>query len=110
MSEKTTFHNEKAVLRIAAWTNAIAWVLLVLFMLRFSSDVSQIIANWPPQIPGGVFDRIVAYSGLFITPAIALFYFLLLRAVSEILYLGLDLFYGDVEDVEEIDVEGGEEK
>ena len=110
MSEKTTFHNEKAVLRIAAWSNAIAWVLLVLYLLNFGDDVRSIIVNWPLQMPPGIFERIVAYSGLLFKPAIALFYFLLLRSVSELLYLGLDLFYGEVEEVEEIDVEGEEEK
>jgi len=109
MSEKTTFHNEKAVLLIAAWTNAMAWVLLVLYLLNFGEDVRSIIANWPLQMPPGFFEQLVAYSGLLFKPAIALFYFLLLRGVSEILYLGLDLFYGNEEAVEMIDVEAKEE-
>lgn len=106
MSEKTTFHNEKAVLRIAAWTNAIAWVLLVLYLLNFSDDVRSIVASWPLQMPPGIFARIIAYSGLLFKPAIALFYFLLLRGVSELLYLGLDMFYYDIEDFEEIEADG----
>ena len=109
MSEKesTTFHNEGAVTRLALWTNIVSWILLVITMYSFGYTAFNIISNWAqiaPGLPESVWEKISVFaSQVFLDPLVGVFYFLVLRAVSQGLYLALDIFYQN--DVEIVEVE-----
>ena len=100
--EPKTFHNTNAVLRIALWTNIVAWIILALTLVTFGNQVYSIITNWASisiSLPPVLFDRISAFASLFLDSLLAgVFYFLVLRGVSAGLNLGLDIFCKDEED------------
>jgi hypothetical protein len=106
--EVLTFHNENAISRLSLWANIIAFTILVFALIGFAQDVYQIISNWKqilPGLPTNPFERIALFvSNVFMDPLIGVFYFLVLRGISQLLNLGLDLFYQGEE--EEIEVEG----
>jgi len=92
MKEQNTFHSQDAVLRISLWANIVSWIVLVLYLLNFSNDVVGLVQNWPPQLPSGVFEQIVAWAGLVSKPMFGVMYFLVLQGITQLLNLGLDLF------------------
>jgi hypothetical protein len=100
--EPQTFHNINAVLRIAMWTNIVAWIILALTLIAFGNQMYSIISNWASismSLPPALFDKISAFASLFLDSLFAgMFYFLVLRGVSLGLNLGLDIFYKDKED------------
>ena len=100
--EPQTFHNINAVLRIALWTNIVAWIILVLTLISFGNQMYSIIANWASismSLPASFFDKVSAFASLFLDSLFAgVFYFLVLRGVSMGLNLGLDVFYKDKEE------------
>jgi hypothetical protein len=106
--EVITFHNENAVSRISLWSNIIAYTILVFSLIAFAYQVSQLISNWSqiaPSLPANFFERIAIFvSNVFLEPLRGVFYFLVLRGVSQLLNLGLDLYYANVEDqiIEEV--------
>lgn len=106
--EPLTFHNTNTVLRIALWTNIIAWIILALTLITFGNQVYSIITNWASisaSLPAALFDKISAFASLFLDSLLAgVFYFLVLRGVSAGLNLGLDVFYKDQE--EDVQTEG----
>lgn len=100
-NEKTTFHNEDAVFRIAMWSNIISWVALVLALLLLISGVSELYAQWEAflmSVPE-TFQRVLILSRVIFTESIlsGVFAFLVLQGVSQGLYLAMD-FYMDAED------------
>ena len=99
-----TFHNTNAVLRIALWTNIVAWIILALTLITFGNQAYSIITNWASiaaSLPAALFDKISAFASLFLDSLLAgVFYFLVLRGVSVGLNLGLDIFCKDDEDEE----------
>ena len=107
MSEKetATFHNEDAVFRIAMWANIVAWLALVLSLLMFASTMYSIISQWAmvsQSLPPGFFEKIAAFAGVFSEPVLGgVFAFLVLRGLSQGLYLAMD-FYMDEEDEVEV--------
>jgi len=100
-----TFHNENAISRISLWSNIIAYTILVFSLLVFVQQAYQLITNWAqiaPGLPAGLFERIVIFiSNVFLEPVKGVFYFLVLRGISQLLNLGLDLYYANVEVQEE---------
>ena len=106
--ELKTFHSEGAILRISLWANIIAYTLLVFSLIAFAQQIYQLIINWAqiaPGLPESLFERIAIFvSNVFMEPLRGVFYFLVLRGVSQLLNLGLDLYYANVEDevVEEV--------
>jgi len=102
-NEALTFHNQDAVLRIALWANVIAWAVLVLYLINFANDISSIVQNWPIQMPPGFVGKLMAYAGILSKPVFGLMYFLALEGVSQLLYLGADIFFGK-EEIEIIEV------
>ncbi|MCP4141980.1 MAG: hypothetical protein GY755_17170 [Chloroflexi bacterium] len=110
MSEKesTTFHNEDAIFRIAMWSNIVSWIALALSLLTFSSTMYSIISNWAAvsqSLPPGAFEKIAAFAGVFSEPVMGgVFVFLVLRGLSQGLYLLMD-FYMDEEDDDDDDNE-----
>lgn len=111
-NEVTTFHNENAIFRIAMWANIVAWAALVLALLVFTNTMYSIIANWAmvsQSLPAGFYEKIAAFAGVFLDPLVGgVFVFLVLRGLSQGLYLLMDFyldgdeefFYEDDEDDE----------
>ena len=104
--EVLTFHNENAISRISLWANIIAYTILVFTLIAFAQQAYQLVTNWEQIVPGlpqNFFERIAIFvTNVFMDPLVGVFYFLVLRGISQLLNLGLDLFYADVE---EMDVE-----
>ena len=75
-------------------------------LMAFGQQAYQLISNWDqiaPGLPENFFERISIFvTNVFMDPLVSVFYFLVLRGVSQLLNLGLDLFYADAE---EMDVE-----
>ena len=105
-----TFHNEGAVSRISLWSNIIAYTILVFSLIAFAYQLYQLISNWAqiaPGLPENLFERIAIFvSNVFLEPLRGVFYFLVLRGISQLLNLGLDLFYKGAEEEEDMEVEG----
>ena len=105
--EVLTFHNENAVSRIAMWANIVAYTILAFAMITFIHQIYQLASNWSqivPSLPPNFFERIAVFvSNVFMDPMVGVFYFLVLRGVSQLLNLGLDLFYAGAEE-DEIDI------
>ena len=104
--EVMTFHNENAISRISLWANIIAFTILAFALISFIHQVYQLASNWAqiaPGLPANLFERIAVFvTNVFMEPMVGVFYFLVLRGLSQLLNLGLDIFYANVE---ELDVE-----
>ncbi len=104
-NEPMSFHNERAVMRVALWSNIIAWIILVFAMISFVYQLYQIVPNFSQilsNLPTNILERIAIFiTQVFYTPLVGVFYFLVLRAISQGLNLGLDIYYGK-EGTEEI--------
>ena len=105
--EVLTFHNENAISRISLWANVVAFTILVFALIGFAQQAYQLITNWDQiaqSLPPNFFERTALFvTNVFMEPMVGVFYFLVLRGVSQLLNLGLDIFYANVEerDVEE---------
>ncbi|MGD8404833.1 MAG: hypothetical protein PVJ21_14320 [Anaerolineales bacterium] len=108
-TEGMTFHNENAISRISLWSNIIGITILVFSLIGFANTAYSIISNWSQvvlSLPSSIFERIAVFaSQVFLEPLKGVFYFLALRGISQLLYLGLDLYYANVEDEDEDEVE-----
>lgn len=107
MSEKskeaTTFHGEATVMRLAMGANILSWLILVAYMLSFVNDLYQVITQWAQismSLPSDFLGQASAWSGFLRNPLDGLFYFVVLQGLAQVLYLGMDIFYGGEEDVE----------
>ena len=108
-NEIITFHNEGAISRISLWANIIGYTILVFGLTGFVYQVYDLSVNdaWT-QIGQGFreqpFQIVAAFATqIFMEPLKSVFYFLVLRGVSQLLNLGLELYYANIEetDVEE---------
>ncbi len=110
--ESLTFHNENAISRITLWANIIGYTILIFSLMGFAYDFYSIIQNWAQVVAGlppNLIERIAIFaSKVFLDPLIGVFYFLVLRGISQLLNLGLDLFY-KAEGGEAIEVEGAKQ-
>ena len=102
--EVMTFHNESAISRISLWSNIIGFTILLFSLLGFANTAYSIISNWSQvvlSLPPSLFERIAVFAGqVFLEPLKGVFYFLVLRGLSQLLNLGLDLYYADAEETE----------
>jgi hypothetical protein len=104
----TVFHNESGIHRIILWANVIGYVLLGFSLISFFGQAYELSTQWEgvqqafSQQPWQVINYF--FSQLLKEPLVGVFYFLVLRGISELLNLGLDLFYETEEEIE-IDVE-----
>ena len=102
--EAMTFHNESAISRISLWANIVAYTLLVFGLISFAQQIYQLTTNWAqiaPSLPPNFFERISIFiTNVFMDPLVSVFYFLALRGISQLLNLGLDLFYADAEEMD----------
>jgi len=112
-TEAITFHSESAISRISLWANIIGFTILVFSLMGFAYDFYNITQNWQQVVAGlptNIVERIAIFaSKVFLDPLIGVFYFLVLRGISQLLNLGLDLYYGDVEEEEEVVVSSEQE-
>lgn len=104
--EGLTFHNENAISRISLWANIIGFTILLFSLIGFANTAYSIIKNWDQvvmSLPSSVFERIAVFaSQVFLEPLKGVFYFLVLRGISQLLNLGLDIFYANTEEDEEV--------
>jgi hypothetical protein len=102
--ELMTFHSEGAVSRISLWANIIGYTILVFSLIAFAYQAYQLISNWSQiaaGLPTNLFERIAIFvSNVFLEPLRGVFYFLVLRGISQLLNLGLDIYYANVEEPE----------
>jgi hypothetical protein len=84
------FHNENAVLQIARWAKIVSWVMAVIYLLRFVSDMISVIAGGQYGFPTAIMDQILYVVSLLSTLFFGAFYFLVLQGVAQGLLLGLD--------------------
>jgi len=103
-NETMTFHNEGAISRISLWANIVGYTILVFTLIGFAQQAYSLITNWAqiaPGLPESFFERIAIFATqIFMEPLKGVFYFLALRGISQLLNLGLDLFYADAEIVD----------
>ena len=101
-TEGITFHNETAISRISLWANIIGFTILIFSLIGFANTAYSIISNWDQVIlslPPSLFERIAVFAGqVFLEPLKGVFYFLALRGISQLLNLGLDLYYANAEE------------
>jgi len=95
--ESMTFHNESAISHISLWANIIGFTILIFSLIGFANTAYSIISNWDQvvlSLPTSLFERIAVFAGqVFLEPLKGVFYFLVLRGVSQGLNLGLDIYY-----------------
>lgn len=91
-NEKVSFHSQEAVLRLAMIGNIVSWVVLAFYLLNFAGDVRTLAENWPLQLPNDFFSQLSTWIGFASTPIFGVFYFALLQGISQLLYIGLDLY------------------
>lgn len=103
-AEVITFHNESAISRISLWSNIIGFTILLFSLIGFSNTAYSIIKNWDQvvlSLPPSLYERIAVFAGqVFLEPLKGVFYFLVLRGLSQLLNLGLDLYYAVSEGME----------
>ena len=108
MNASDEFHTEEVVFSIGLWANVVAWLALALSLLVFANTAYSIASNWASvsqTLPPTAFGKISAFANLFLDPLTGgVFVFLVLRGLSQLLYLGLDLYYRDNEEDEEEDI------
>ena len=94
------FHNENAVLQIARWSKIVSWAMLVVYLIRFVSDLISVFGAGGFEFPTLPMDILLFVASLLSTPFFGGFYLLVLQGVAQGLYLGLDLFLKDETDEE----------
>lgn len=102
-NDKVSFHSQEIVLRLAMGANIVSWLVLAFYVVNFASDIRTLVQNWPLQLPNDFFAQLSTWVGFISTPVFGVFYFLMLQGISQLLYIGLDLYLelaGDEEDAE----------
>ncbi|PKN94599.1 MAG: hypothetical protein CVU44_05810 [Chloroflexi bacterium HGW-Chloroflexi-6] len=102
--ENQSLHSQNAVFRIALGANILAWLILAFYVINFMGDLQSVVQNWPLQMPPDLLQQIVAWSSLLSKPLFGAFYFFILQGISQLLYVGLDI-YLDLTDTGEEDEE-----
>lgn len=108
--EKVTMHSPKMISGLIITAEITGWVMLVLYLLSFASDMSSLAQNFAMAWPtSGVMDQLMFIAGIIFKPAIAAFYFLTMQGIAQLLALGVDIFYNTdveyetiIEEVEEV--------
>lgn len=95
------FHNENAVLQIARWAKIVSWAMVVIYLLRFISDMISVVGGGQYSFPTALMDQILYVVSLLSTLFFGAFYFFVLQGIAQGLYLGLDVYLSNELDVEE---------
>jgi hypothetical protein len=94
------FRSENAILQIARWSKIVSWAMVVIYLLRFVSDLISVFGSGQFSWPPAMMDRIMFVASLLSTLFFGSFYFLVLQGIAQGLYIGLDMSL-DSEMVEE---------
>lgn len=98
-----TMHSPKKISLLIMLSEIVGWVMLVLYILSFISDLQSLIPNFSQFWPqGNVMEQVMTIAGLLFKPAIGLFYFAMLHGVAQLLALGVDLFFNTDLEFEEV--------
>lgn len=97
MESKDTqsLHSQNAVFRIALGANILSWLILAFYLLNFAGDIQSISQNWDAfmmQMPSDPLQLILAWSSLASKPLFGAFYFFILQGISQLLYVGMDIY------------------
>lgn len=95
------FHNENVILQIARWAKIVSWAMVVIYLLRFISDMISIVGSGQYSWPTAIMDQILYVVSLLSTLFFGAFYFFVLQGVAQGLYLGLDLYLNNELETEE---------
>jgi len=91
------FSNENTVMRIAAVAMVTSWVILLIYVVSFVLGIFPLFngsASWSQ-----IFDQPSAILNLIYPLTIGMVYFSVLQGITQLLHLGLDIFYSfDVND------------
>jgi len=102
--ESNTFHNEDAVFRIAMWANIVSWLALALALLQVVSGVVDLYPQWEQflmSVPELHKKILILTQYLVAEPVLGgVFAFLMLRGLSQGLYLMMDIYMDDEEEEE----------
>jgi hypothetical protein len=90
--KSTTFHGSNAVLRIAMAANIVSWFVLAVYLVSFTGDIVSNSATFGAISSYEPMQQVMFWTGLASRPVFGIFYFILLQAVSQLLYLGMDLY------------------
>ena len=105
--ESTTFHNEDAVFRIAMWSNIVSWLALVLAIIQFVGGIYELYPQWEQfvmSVPKAIDKMFILVRILLNEPVLSgIFAFLVLRGLSQGLYLLMDLYMGEDDDYDDDD-------
>lgn len=105
MTEETfvpveNLHKPNALLRIAAAANIVSWLVLLAYVYFFVSTLVSIFST-PGAFPAQFSDQVSMVMNILLQlPLMGAFYFLVLQGISHLLYLGLDIYDGLVEEIE----------
>ena len=86
------FHSENVVLQIARWSKIVSWAMVVIYLLRFISDLISVVGSGQYAFPTAIMDQILYVVSLVSTLFFGAFYFLVLQGVAQGLYLALDAY------------------
>lgn len=101
------FASENSIFRIVSIAKIVSWILLVIYLISFSMNVSEMFQGqmqWPTQLS----QWPITIANIFYTPVLGLFYFLILQGVAQGLNLGLDIYY-ELHPEEDVDEESEED-
>lgn len=84
------FHNENKLLNISSWASTLSWIVLGLYMVLFVIRLILEIQNGRQGVAINL-SQINAWLGLLSMPIIGSIYFLILQAISEGIYMLMDL-------------------
>jgi lipid-A-disaccharide synthase-like uncharacterized protein len=89
-NDKDIYHSEKNLLKISSWANTLAWVVLGIYILIFIGRIVVEIQNINQGVTTTIYQAWTWFSMLS-TPVIGLVYFLILQAISEGIYMLMDI-------------------
>ncbi|MDX9990705.1 MAG: hypothetical protein RBS68_01530 [Anaerolineales bacterium] len=104
--ETQSLHSQNAVFRIALGANILSWLILVFYLLNFAGDIVSISQNWAAflaQIPADIFQQVLTWASLLSKLLFGAFYFFILQGISQLLYVGLDIYLDLTDSGEEIE-------
>lgn len=98
-----TMHSPKKISVLIMLSEIVGWVMLVLYVLSFISDLQSLIPNFSQIWPqGDVMGQLMTIASVLFKPAIGLFYFAMLHGLAQLLALGVDLFFNTDIEFEEV--------
>jgi hypothetical protein len=102
-TENQSLHSQNAVFRIALGANILSWLILAFYLINFTGDIVSVVQNWPLQLPDDLLQQLIAWSSLLSKPLFGAFYFFILQGISQLLYVGLDIYLDLTDTGEEIE-------